>query len=292
MKNAGLLSSLRVVVLAEDSVQYEGTLLGQHGISFLVEAWGGGLCRRVLVDVAQNATALLHNMNILGIDPSKIDAIVLTHCHYDHTRGLVEILKATGKKDLPVIAHPESFRLNFVTEPYLRHVGFTSGDSRTKIEEAGGLLFLSRDPLQIAAGLVTTGEVPRLTDFEEVGLPLKTIVDGRILQDAMSDDISVVARVKDKGIVIITGCSHAGIVNIVKRAVGITGESRICGILGGFHLVEAQEDRIQKTVDTLHQYNPAGIAAGHCTGFKAQVALYQKFREQFRPLQTGMTFEF
>jgi len=291
MKDIGALTSLKIIVLAEDSVQYESLLLGQHGISFLVEAVGCGLCRRVLVDVAQNATALRNNMDLLGIDPSKLDAIVLTHCHYDHTQGLVEILKATGKKDLPVIAHPELFRIHFITQPYLRHVGVMSGDRQAKIEEAGGLLFLTRDTLQIMNGLLTTGEVPRLTDFEEVGIPLKTLMEGRIVQDPMNDDISVVAQVKEKGIVIITGCSHAGIVNIVKCAVDITGEKKVCGIVGGFHLVEAPEDRIRKTVDTLQQYNPEWIAAGHCTGFKAQVALYKEFKERFRPLQTGMIFE-
>lgn len=292
MKAVGVLSSCRVVVLAEDSVQYESSLLGQHGISFLVEARKDGLSRRVLVDVGQNASALLHNMKILGIEPSSVDMIVLTHCHYDHTQGLVDILKAVGKKDIPVIAHPESFRLNFVTEPYLRHVGFSSGDSRARIEEAGGLLFLSRDVLQIVPGLLTTGEVPRITEFEEVGIPLKTLTDGRIVQDLMGDDIAVIAQARETGIFIITGCSHAGIVNIVKRAVDITGENRICGIIGGLHLVEAPDERIRKTVDALCGHNPEWIAAGHCTGFKAQIALFQAFKEKFKPLQTGMSFEF
>lgn len=292
MKNSEMLSSMRVVVVAEDTASYESPLLGQHGISFHVEARGKDFCRRILIDVGQNPTALLHNVRVLGIDLAALDAVVLTHCHYDHTRGLVEILKATGKRDIPVIAHPASFRLNFVVEPYLRHVGFTSGDSRGKIEEAGGLLFLCSDPLNIASGLMTTGEVPRVTDFEEVGIPLKTLVEGRIVQDAMSDDISILARVKDKGLIIVTGCSHSGIVNILRAAVEITGESRIFGILGGFHLIQAGEDRIRKTVDALHKFKPERVAAGHCTGFRAQVALYHKFKEHFLPLQTGMVFEF
>jgi 7,8-dihydropterin-6-yl-methyl-4-(beta-D-ribofuranosyl)aminobenzene 5'-phosphate synthase len=287
----GFVSSLKITVLAEDSVQYESPLLGQHGISFFVEARKDGFFKRILIDVAQNPTALLHNMTLLGIEPCGLDGIVLTHCHYDHTQGLVEILKAAGKKDLPVIAHPESFRLHFITDPYLRHVGFMAGDSRAKIEEAGGLLFLSRDPLQIMPGLLCTGEVPRLTDFEQVGIPLKTIVEGRVVEDAMRDDVSVIARVRDKGTVTITGCSHAGIVNIVKHATVITGENRVCGIVGGFHLLQASEERIGKTVDALYRHNPQWISAGHCTGFRAQVALYERFKERFRPLQTGMRFE-
>ena len=291
MNSTDLLASLKVTVLAEDSVQYESPLLGQHGISFLLEARKHDLCRRILVDVGENPSALLHNLRLLGIQPSTIDALFLTHCHYDHTQGTVEVLKAVGKKGLPVVAHPDTFRPHFIKDPYLRHVGVMPEDSRPKIEEAGGLLFLTTDPFPFLPGLVTTGEVRRQTDFEEVGIALFTLVDGRLVQDGMMDDISLVAQVQDKGLVIVTGCSHAGIVNIVKHSVEQTGENRIAAILGGFHLLAASEERIGRTAEALSQFDIELISAGHCTGFKAQAALYQTFKDRFKPLQTGMTFE-
>jgi len=291
MNSTDLLASLKVTVLAEDSVQYESPLLGQHGISFLLEARKHDLCRRILVDVGQNSSALLHNMNLLGVQPSTIDALFLTHCHYDHTQGTVEVLKAVGKKGLPVVAHPDTFRPHFIKDPYLRHVGVMPEDSRPKIEEAGGLLFLTTDPFPFLPGLVTTGEVRRQTDFEEVGIALFTLVDGRLVQDGMMDDISLVAQVQDKGLVIVTGCSHAGIVNIVKHSVEQTGENRIAAILGGFHLLAASKERIGRTAEALSQFDIELISAGHCTGFKAQAALYQIFKDRFKPLQTGMTFD-
>jgi 7,8-dihydropterin-6-yl-methyl-4-(beta-D-ribofuranosyl)aminobenzene 5'-phosphate synthase len=291
MHQSDLLSSLKITVLAEDSVQYESPLLGQHGISFLLEARKSDLSKRILVDVGQNPSALLHNMSLLGIQPSAIDALFLTHCHYDHTQGTVAVLKAVGKKGLPVVAHPDTFRLHFVKDPYLRHVGLMPEDSRPKIEKAGGLLFLTTDPFPFLPGLITTGEVRRQTDFEEVGIPLFTLVDGRLVQDRMMDDISLVAQVQDKGLVIVTGCSHAGIVNIVKHSVEMTGENRIAAILGGFHLLAASEERMRKTAEALSQFDIELISAGHCTGFKAQVALYQTFKDRFKPLQTGMVFE-
>jgi len=291
MKPSDLLSSLKITVLAEDSVQYESPLLGQHGISFLLEARMQDVCRRILVDVGQNPSALLHNMRLLGIQPSIIDALFLTHCHYDHTQGTVEVLKAIGKRGFPVVAHPDTFRPHFVKDPYLRHVGVMPEDSRTKIEEAGGFLFLTTDPFPFVPGITTTGEVRRQTDFEEVGIALFTLVDGRLVQDGMMDDISLVAQVQDKGLVIVTGCSHAGIVNIVKHSVEQTGENRIAAILGGFHLLAASEERIGRTAEALSQFDIELISAGHCTGFKAQAALYQTFKDRFKPLQTGMTFE-
>ncbi len=286
------LDRMSITILAEDSVLYESPYWGQHGISFLIEAYKNSIKKNILVDVGQNHNALLHNMQLLNISPEIIDAIVITHCHYDHTLGIVDMLKAIGKKDLPIIAHPGLFRLNFIDKPYLRHVGVMQVDSQRKIEANGGTLYLTDNSLQIMPGLITTGEVKRQTDFEEVGIALKTIIDDRIVVDYMKDDISLIASFNGKEIVIVTGCSHAGIVNIVKQSIEMTGLEKIKAIIGGLHLVEAPIDRIKKTVDSLLNFDISLISAGHCTGFNAQVELYNLFKEKFLPLQTGMRFNF
>jgi len=286
----GELNSLKITVLTEDSVLYESHYLGQHGVSFLLEGAKGSDVMKILVDVGQNSQALFNNMKLMNISPSIIDAVVLTHCHYDHTQGVAKVLKEIGRRDIQVIAHRDIFRLNFVTEPYPRHVGIMPGDSREEIEKAGGSLLLTKDPVKLMSGITTTGEVKRQTDFEEVGIALKTIQNGEVVDDQMLDDISVVANVKGKGLVIVTGCSHAGIVNIAKHAIELTGCEKIDGILGGLHLVDAPNVRIKRTVEELAKLSPEWICAGHCTGFKAQVELYLAFRERFSPLQTGMQF--
>ena len=290
-KTGGKLDSLRITVLAEDSVLYESPYLGQHGLSFLLEGRRGETTRRILVDVGQNSQALLHNMRIMNILPAAVDAIVLTHCHYDHTQGIVAMLQEIGKRELPVIAHPDVFRTHFVVQPYLRHVGVMQGDSGEEIEKAGGRLYLTKDPLEMMPGIMTTGEVKRQTDFEEVGIELKTIEGGKIKDDPMLDDISVVSNVEEKGLVIVAGCSHAGVINIVRHAREITGCDRIEGIVGGLHLVDAPDARTKRTVEELSKLNPKWIWAGHCTGFKAQVELYLALGERFSPLHTGMKLE-
>ena len=287
----GELDSLKITVLTEDSVLYESHYLGQHGVSFLLEGAKGSDVMRILVDVGQNSQALLNNMKLMNISPSIIDAVVLTHCHYDHTQGVARMLREIGRRDIQVIAHRDIFRLNFVTEPYLRHVGIMPGDSREEIERAGGSLLLTKDPVNLMSGITTTGEVKRQTDFEEVGIALKTIEGGKVVDDQMLDDISVVANVNRKGLVIVTGCSHAGIVNIAKHAMELTGCEKIEGIIGGLHLVDASDVRIKRTGEELAKLNPKWICVGHCTGFKAQVELYLAFGERFSPLQTGMQFE-
>ena len=139
-------------------------------------------------------------------------------------------------------------------------------------------------------GITTTGEVKRQTDFEQVGIALKTIEGGEVVDDQMLDDISVVANVNGKGLVIVTGCSHAGIVNIARHAMELTGCEKIEGIIGGLHLIDASDVRIKRISEELAKLNPKWICVGHCTGFKAQVELYLAFGERFSPLQTGMQF--
>ncbi|MGD9240954.1 MAG: MBL fold metallo-hydrolase [Desulfobacterales bacterium] len=294
MAHQGELNKLKITVIAEDSVLYESPYLGQHGISFLITAERNSIQKNVLVDVAQNSSALLENMHMLDITPSSIDAVVLTHCHYDHTQGLAKVLRKIGKKDIPVIGHPDIFRLNFITNPYLRPVGVMDGDRQADIENSGGSLYLTKNPLEIMPGLFTTGEVERTTDFEEVGISLSTIENGQVKPDLMLDDISLIANVKEKGVVIATGCSHAGIVNIAKQAVKLVGTDKIHGIIGGFHLIEATgsvKDRIKKTAQALKKFDPDWIYAGHCTGFLAQVEFYNTFKDRFTPLNTGMIVE-
>ncbi|TET67592.1 MAG: MBL fold metallo-hydrolase [Candidatus Aminicenantes bacterium] len=291
MVSKGELSKLKLTVIAEDTVAYESPYLGQHGISFLLTAERDGIKKNVLVDVAQNPTALLENINMMQITLSCIDAVVLTHCHYDHTQGLGTIIKEIGKKDLPIIAHPDIFRLNFITDPYLRHVGVMDGDKKADIEASGGTIYLTKDPLEIMPGLITTGEVERVTDFEEVGINLFTIENSEVKTDMMLDDISVVVNVKGRGLVIITGCSHAGIANVTRQAIKLTDTEKIHGIIGGLHLIEASESRIKKTAQALKEFNPDWIYAGHCTGFRFQVELYNTFKDRFSPLHTGMIVE-
>jgi len=291
MEKLGALDSLKITVLAEDSVLYESPYLGQHGVSFLLEGVSGENIKRILVDVGQNSEALLYNMRTMGISPSVIDAIVLTHCHYDHTQGVANLLWEIGKKDIQVIAHPSIFRLHFVTEPYPRHVGIMQGDSKIEMEKAGASLSLTREPFIIIPGITTTGEVKRKTEFEGGSIGLKTIENGMVADDLIFDDISVVANVRDKGLVIITGCSHAGIINIANQAVEVTGCNKIESIIGGLHLVEASDTVIKRTIEELSKLNVSWISAGHCTGFKAQVELYLAFGDRFSPLHTGTEFE-
>ncbi|MEA3460205.1 MAG: MBL fold metallo-hydrolase, partial [Chloroflexota bacterium] len=265
--------SVEIVTLVEDYAGYETSFLAQHGISILLDAKSGDVHKRVLMDVGQSSEPILHNMGILGIDPTSIDMIFLSHCHYDHTRGLVGMLQAIQKEDIPIIAHPTIFRENYVLKPYLRHIGITEENSRERIKESGGCLFLVKEPFELLPGVISTGEVERTTDFEEAQIGSYNVENGELVEDQILDDMSIVVNAKGKGLVIVIGCGHAGLINIIKHSTKITGVNRIEGVVGGFHLIEASKERIEKTVEALSKLDLGWVFAGHCTGFAANKAM-------------------
>lgn len=281
------LEKLTVYTLLDDYAGFESSFQAQHGLSLLLEATGAKTTRRILLDAGQDAGPVLGNMKLLGLDPASIDMVFLTHCHYDHTQGLVQLLAAIGKP-VPVIAHPDIFRANYASSPSLRRIGFAP-DARQEIEDLDAELLLVRNPFPLMDGVLSTGEVERTVDFEEQGIGTYNLEDGRFVPDTLQDDMSLVANVKGKGLVIVTGCSHAGIINIVRHAQKITGVERVAGIIGGLHLIKAGPERIAQTIRALRDINPDAVYAGHCTGFAASCALAQAFATRFTLLACGLT---
>ncbi|EHP84393.1 MBL fold metallo-hydrolase [Methanotorris formicicus] len=274
---------VKIYVLLEDYSGYESPFYAQHGISFLIEHGG----KSILFDVGQEAKPILHNMRRLGLEPNNIDYIFLSHCHYDHTGGLLEMLKAIGKR-IPIIAHPMIFRKHFVIKPCLMDVGVPF--EREEIEQYAEL-FLTNEPIQILEGVYSTGEVREREDFEKTNLEVYTLKDGKLIRDELLDDMSLVIRTSE-GLVIISGCSHAGIVSIVKHAIKITGEKRIRSVIGGFHLIDASDERIIKTVEKLKKLDVEEVYTGHCTGLKAEAEFLTDYGEKFHKIHSGMIIEF
>ena len=271
-----------------DDAGYDTTFLGQFGLSLLAEVRSGDREMRVLVDTGLSPGPLLNNMGILGIDPESIDSIFLTHCHYDHTGGLGGLLERT-REGVPIVAHPSVFRRCYVKKPRLRFIGIPERSGRDVIEARGGRLVLRSGAYEFMPGVVTTGEVERRTSYE----PLENVfndVDGELVQDPEVDDMSLVVNVKNRGLVILAGCSHAGIVNIMRQARRMTGIERIDAVIGGFHLRVAGDEQLSKTVEELSKAE--SVSAGHCTGFEALKAISDRMGDRFSLLQCGTVLEF
>jgi len=290
--NYGNLNALKVTMLIEDYSGYDEGFLAQHGISFLLEAETVKGSKTILFDAGHSADPILHNMKMLGKDPSAIDLVVLSHCHSDHTGGLIGMLEAIGRKRVPVIAHPAIYRSNFVLKPAFKSFGMGPANSAELIESAGGEMLLVAEPLALAPGIVTSGEIADKIDFEEnPTLSMLTLDKGEMVPDPMPDDLSLVF-ILDEGLVIVTGCSHAGVISIIETAVRMTGVERITAVIGGFHLIDADDARIEATVKKMADYNIGRIYTGHCTGLKAEARLQQVFGKKFKKTHTGMKVYF
>jgi len=282
---------LDIYILADDYVNRRG-YLGQHGASYLIRITKDHEIVNILFDTGTYSEPILFNMKTLKIDPNGIDIIMLSHRHYDHTGGLVEILKAIGKSEVPIIAHPDIFKVNLAFSPHLISIGLPHGVTRESVEEIGGVWILSKDPVTLFPGVVTTGEVSRVTTFEDDAVRgFYTIENGRIKPDKMFDDVSLIINTKE-GLVIIVGCAHAGIVNIIKHSIALTGINKIRAVIGATHLVTASSDRLNKTIAEFKTPGLENLYLGHCTGLKAVSRLMHEFDEKFEPLHCGMKISF
>ncbi|MGB8383997.1 MAG: MBL fold metallo-hydrolase [Dermatophilaceae bacterium] len=267
-------------------------LRAEHGFSAMVEVRAGGRQRRLLFDAGITPDGLIGNLDRLAISPDSFEAIVLSHGHFDHVMGLDGLAQRLGTRGMPLLLHPDFWtRRRLVTPNGAFELPLPS---RRGIEEAGFAVVEDRQPSLLLDGvLLVTGEVERTTDFEK-GMPVhQAWRDGDWQPDPLiHDDQAVVLHVRDKGLVVLTGCGHSGIVNIVRHAKALTGVERVYAVLGGFHLTGGLfEPIIPQTVAALAEEQPDVLVPAHCTGWKAMVALSAGLPEAFRPNSVGSCFE-
>jgi 7,8-dihydropterin-6-yl-methyl-4-(beta-D-ribofuranosyl)aminobenzene 5'-phosphate synthase len=278
--------ALKITTIAENLVQTRG--LGQWGLSFLLELIDSkGEKRKVLFDTSTNKEAFLHNVKLLKIDLRDIECIVISHGHGDHTAATVEVVEAVG--GMKVYGHPHTFLPRFYEnkEGKRRRGGPPKGETLEDIERAGGNVVLSPDPIEVVKGLWTTGQVPRVTSYEQISAPTGSggkriiVVDGEETNDLILDDQALWMDIKNIGPFVITGCAHAGPVNTLLQAQRLGQFNQIKGLVGGTHLVGRTDKYIEETIEGLREFGLNLISPCHCTGFKATTRLWQAFPKEF-----------
>jgi len=290
IKQLGHLREATISVLAEDSIAYLTPFAGRFGLCALMEMKTETVEKHILYDTNSEAAPILNNLKLMGKSLDKVTTIFLSHCHYDHTDGLPGILEAIGRP-VVVVSHPEIFRPCFEINPDgIRHIGIVGkeGQNRADLEKKGAVFTLTRAPLNLMTGVTTLGEVERVTPFEELE-DLYTIVDGKVVQDHERDDSATILNFEE-GLVIVSGCCHAGIVNTMMQAKKVTGVDKIHAVIGGLHLIDASEEKIAKSVKALGEVD--WIFAGHCTGFDGMRKLANAHGDRFAPIHTGSVIRF
>lgn len=242
----------------------------EHGFSALVEAEG----KKILIDTGATGVAVIYNLKLLGIRPEDIDVIVLSHGHNDHTGGLTNFPSR-------IIAHPDAFYKRYLVTPSGAKFDLTCPGS----ENLMGRVEFHREPVQLAEGIWTTGEVKRIHPWEMLNI-FKIERDGKTESDDVMDDQGVAINTT-KGLVVIAGCSHAGIINTVEQAIDISGVKEVYCVIGGFHLIGPGEAKIDRTIQELKRLNVQKIAPIHCTGFEAIKRLSIEMPAEFEYVTTG-----
>ncbi|MDO9523391.1 MAG: MBL fold metallo-hydrolase [Methanocorpusculum sp.] len=266
-------------------------IIAEHGFSCLVRIFSGKEEHTVLLDAGLSRECMAWNARQLGISLQSVEAVVLSHGHFDHTGGLYDFFSGENGK-IPFVFHPDALLLRRFSTPN-GPVELPRIDAES-LKNAGAEMLSRSDPSSLADGyMFVTGEVERTVEFE-TGMPGMEIKrDDTWMPDLILDDQAIVIHIKGRGLIIISGCAHAGIVNTVEYAKKITGVRSVCAVMGGFHLTgQVFEPRIKPTIDAMKAANPDYIIPMHCTGWKAINSFMASMPEKCILNTVGTTYVF
>lgn len=245
------------------------SLLAEHGFSALVRTTRGGKSRTVLFDFGFSKIGAAYNARVLGVPMAEVDAVALSHGHGDHQGGMRELMALIGRPGIPFYVHPAAFKPRRYTKmPKADFKAWHTPFTREMVAETGASLVEAKDPLPILDGdVLFVGEIPRRTDFETGVAAAFYEEDGVEKRDPIEDDTSLAMLLKGKGLIVLSGCAHAGIVNTVLRAREATGVEKIHVIMGGFHINgPAAAPIVDGTIEAFKAMNPDYVVPTHCTG--------------------------
>jgi len=274
---------LRITTLSENTAGAVD-LLAEWGLSILIETGK----ENILFDTGQTITAG-YNTDNLEIDLNQIDKIVLSHGHYDHTGGLHQILRKMGK-EVEIIAHPDIWAAKYRRRKGKKDKYIGIQFQRQELESLGARFTLTTKPVPVADNIMTTGEVPMVTDYETIDSALFVKENTGWQPDKLLDDLSLIINTKS-GLVVVLGCAHRGMINTLYHAQQLTGVKPIHAVIGGAHLVHASEERIRLTIAALKELGVQKLGLCHCTSLPAMSLLAQEFGDKFFFNIVGTIFE-
>ncbi len=295
MAESGQINHLLITILIDNTAGMRGTV-GEKGFSALAEVgYSNGDARKILFDTGPTGTTLLNNLKILKKDLQGLDCIVFSHGHWDHVWGIPALLPPENPATF-LFCHPAALDRKWARDD-AGGLEIKSIHAELSPEKLGQLIPIktSSEPEELFPGVFATGEIPRRNPNEVLSEGLSRIrVDGPSGPevDQIPEDLSLLFKLADGSIVILTGCCHAGVVNTIDSAREITTFSEIAGLIGGLHLLDAPQPRLDFTVEELRKFTIREIGACHCTGPKGIHHLKNAFPAQFRDVEVGTQFEY
>jgi 7,8-dihydropterin-6-yl-methyl-4-(beta-D-ribofuranosyl)aminobenzene 5'-phosphate synthase len=266
---------VKITTLAENSTA-DSRMLAEWGLSVLVEAGA----HTFLLDAGTTDVAV-RNADTLGIDLDTIEAIVLSHGHFDHTGGLLPVLERMARSEVRIIAHPDATAKKYVYKKEIdtyKYAGIPYALDR--LTSAGARFQFSKEPVWLTDDIAASGEEPMTTAFESVADNLCLKGGERYIQDPMTDDQSLYIRT-DRGLIIILGCAHRGMTNIIRHARKVMETDRVYMVIGGTHLGPAPSEQLEQSIEALREIDAAWLGVSHCTGLPAAVKLAREFEGRF-----------
>lgn len=265
-----------------------------NGLSLLIRLKTSKETFTLLFDTGPDAGLVVENAKKLGLDLKEVEAIVLSHGHFDHYGGTLSVLDAIGKQDLPVYVHPDLFTPRAFGKEQAKVV-VSYNLTADLVKQHGGRIVETTEPLTLLHDYaLVSGEIPRLTHYEQ-GFPDEFKLKDKNWQSApdVIDERCLIFKLKNKGLCVITGCGHTGIVNATRYAVKILNSDKVYAVIGGFHLAGSDfAERIEPTIVDLQNINPQLVITGHCTGRRTQAELSKVFGQQHIPYGVGSVFKF
>lgn len=275
-------------------MEMKNSIQAEHGFSSLITVTDGDASRCMLFDFGFSEQGAAQNADALGADLTVVEEMALSHGHLDHVGGIRQLVEKTGKRDIPLVLHPAAFR-----NPRFKKISdefkvYFPAFTREKAEAAGAAVVDTDKPYpMLDHGAAFLGQIPRATTFEQGTPNLFCEIDGREKQDPFDDDSAMVFNVRDKGLVVVSGCAHAGIVNTVAYARQTTGVGQVMAVMGGFHLGGHDVDTVVRpTIDALKAFHPTYIIPTHCTGRLAVQMIEKEMPDQFILNMSGTRLTF
>lgn len=275
--------NMQLTILCDNSVLPRPGLMGEHGFACHIATRD----KHYLFDTG-NGLGLLNNARACGIDLTRLDAVLLSHGHWDHCGGLLKLLKLREGRPTPVYAHPGIFEEK-VSREQGRERAIGPGFSQAAAQELGAEFHFSTNPVELEAGLVFSGEIPRqASDAKDTRLYHR--LGEQLVSDPLRDDQSLYLQTP-VGLTILCGCAHAGLRNILAHALALSGASSIHGLIGGLHLMFADSDEQTRIIQDLNRYKIQLLGVSHCTGLAAVAQLLNHLSPHLVQAAVGSHFQ-